>query len=129
RRRVANRGDGMPHVMLAIPKAPFAVLPCLPPVNRRQADHEAIGAKGFGQNSIRHATQQTTAFEAMVAANSPLNNSISRRSTCKNPRKKACSDRWTGVLQQAANIVVYAASQTRQFRYDQVALRRIQVAA
>ena len=95
RSRVADCRDGMPRVVLAIPKGPFAVLPGLSPVDRRQADEETIGGRGCGQTIIRLATQQTTAFEAMVAA----------------------------------DVMVNASSQTRQFRNDQITLRRMQVAA
>src|SRR5271157_5810376 len=54
-----------------------------------------MGRKGCGQTIIRPATQQTTAFETMVAA----------------------------------DVVVYASSQTRHFWNNQVALCRMQVAA
>ena len=65
----------MPRVVLAVPKGPFAVLPGLSPMDRRQADQETMGGKGCGQTIIRPASQQTTAFEAMVAADVVVNTS------------------------------------------------------
>ena len=44
-----DRSDGMAHVMVAVAEGSFAVLPRLPPIDRRESDEQAGARDGFRQ--------------------------------------------------------------------------------
>ena len=68
-RCIAHRGDGMAGVVLAVAKGPLAILPRLPPVDRRQAQPEKTPpAKPLLARPRALLHERTALFQTMVAA-------------------------------------------------------------